>query len=192
MKKLSTLSKPLVMALSMASISVVTVAVSQAATTKAPSSEQQAASQSKIDLEQALLLANKAVKGDIVSVGYDQEDRTVNGNYEIKIITNNNEQEVKVHANTGKVTKEEVERLDKEDMAEYKSMKQAKLTLTQAISKANQTLKGTVLEAEFETDFGKPVYKVEIGKDNQVYKIVIDSTTGNIIRSQARAADSDD
>ena len=192
MKKLSTLSKPLVMALSMASISVVTVAVSQAATTKAPSSEQQAASQSKIGLEQALLLANKAVKGDIVSVGYDQEDRTVNGNYEIKIITNNNEQEVKVHANTGKVTKEEVERLDKEDMAEYKSMKQAKLTLTQAISKANQTLKGTVLEAEFETDFGKPVYKVEIGKDNQVYKIVIDSTTGNIIRSQARAADSDD
>lgn len=192
MKKLSTLSKPLVMALSMASISVVTVAVSQAATTKAPSSEQQAASQSKIDLEQALLLANKAVKGDIVSVGYDQEDRTVNGNYEIKIITNNNEQEVKVHANTGKVTKEEVERLDKEDMAEYKSMKQAKLTLTQAISKANQTLKGTVLEAEFETDFGKPVYKVEIGKDNQVYKIVVDSTTGNIIRSQARAADSDD
>jgi uncharacterized membrane protein YkoI len=192
MKKLSTLSKPLVMALSMASISVVTVAVSQAATTKAPSSEQQAASQSKIDLEQALLLANKAVKGDIVSVGYDQEDRTVNGNYEIKIITNNNEQEVKVHANTGKVTKEEVERLDKEDMAEYKAMKQAKLTLTQAISKANQTLKGTVLEAEFETDFGKPVYKVEIGKDNQVYKIVVDSTTGNIIRSQARAADSDD
>lgn len=192
MKKLSTLSKPLVMALSMASISVVTVAVSQAATTKAPSSEQQAASQSKIDLEQALLLANKAVKGDIVSVGYDQEDRTVNGNYEIKIITNNNEQEVKVHANTGKVTKEEVERLDKEDLAEYKAMKQAKLTLTQAISKANQTLKGTVLEAEFETDFGKPVYKVEIGKDNQVYKIVIDSTTGNIIRSQARAADSDD
>lgn len=180
------------MALSMASISVVTVAVSQAATTKAPSSEQQAASQSKIDLEQALLLANKAVKGDIVSVEYDQEDRTVNGNYEIKIITNNNEQEVKVHANTGKVTKEEVERLDKEDLAEYKAMKQAKLTLTQAISKANQTLKGTVLEAEFETDFGKPVYKVEIGKDNQVYKIVIDSTTGNIIRSQARAADSDD
>ncbi|MGE6571983.1 PepSY domain-containing protein [Psychrobacter namhaensis] len=192
MKKLSTLSKPLVMALSMASISVVTVAVSQAATTKAPSSEQQAASQSKIDLEQALLLANKAVKGDIVSVGYDQEDRTVNGNYEIKIITNNNEQEVKVHANTGKVTKEEVERLVKEDLAEYKAMKQAKLTLTQAISKANQTLKGTVLEAEFETDFGKPVYKVEIGKDNQVYKIVVDSTTGNIIRSQARAADSDD
>lgn len=192
MKKLSTLGKPLVMALSMASISVATVAVSQAATSKAPSSELQAASQSKIDLEQALLLANKAVKGDIVSVEYDQEDRTVNGNYEIKIITNNNEQEVKVHANTGKVTKEEVERLVKEDLAEYKAMKQAKLTLTQAISKANQTLKGTVLKAEFETDFGKPVYKVEIGKDNQVYKIVVDSTTGNIIRSQARAADSDD
>lgn len=192
MKKRSTLSKPLVMALSMASISVATMAVSQAATTKAPSSERQAASQSKIDLEQALLLANKAVKGDIVSVEYDQEDRTVNGNYEIKIITNNNEQEVKVHANTGKVTKEEVERLDKEDLAEYRAMKQAKLTLMQAISKANQTLKGTVLEAEFETDFGKPVYKVEIGKNNQVYKIVIDSTTGNIIRNQARAADSDD
>lgn len=192
MKKISTLRKPLLIAVSAISISVATVAVGQAATATAPMHEVKAATQSKISLEQALAIATKTVKGDVISADYDQEDRTANGHYDIKIITNNSEQEVKVHANTGKVTKGDMERLDKEDLAEYNAMKQSKVSLTQAIKKANQTLKGTVLEAEFDMDFGKPVYKVEIGKGNQVYKVVVDSMSGNITRSQVSDVDRDD
>ena len=187
MKKLSTLKKSLVMALSVVSISFATVAVSQAA-----NNEVEAVSQSKVSLEQALNLANKMVKGDIISADFDQEDRIENSHYDIKIITNNNEQEVSVNANTGKVSKGDTERLDKEDLAEYKAMKQAKVSLSQAIKKANQTLKGKVLEVEFDMDFGKPVYKVEIGKGNQVHKVVIDSMTGQITRSQVSDVDRDD
>ena len=187
MKKLSTLKKSLVMALSVVSISFATVAVSQAAV-----NEVEAVSQSKVSLEQALNLANKMVKGDIISVDFDQEDRIENSHYDIKIIANNNEQEVSVNANTGKVSKGDTERLDKEDLAEYKAMKQAKVSLSQAIKKANQTLKGKVLEVEFDMDFGKPVYKVEIGKGNQVHKVVIDSMTGQITRSQVSDVDRDD
>jgi uncharacterized membrane protein YkoI len=192
MKKISTLRKPLLIAVSAISISVATVAVGQAATATAPINEVKAAAQSKITLEQALAIATKAVKGDVISADYDQEDRTVNGYYDIKIITNNSEHEVKVNANTGKVIKGDVERLDKEDLAEYTTMKQAKVSLNQAIKKANQTIKGTVLEAEFDMDFGKPVYKIEIGKGNQIHKVVIDSMNGNITRSQVSAADIDD
>lgn len=192
MKKISTLRKPLLIAVSAISISVATVAVGQAATATAPMNEVKAATQSKISLEQALAIATKTVKGDVISADYDQDDRTANGHYDIKIITNNSEQEVKVHANTGKVTKGDMERLDKEDLAEYNAMKQSKVSLTQAIKKANQTLKGTVLEAEFDMDFGKPVYKVEIGKGNQVHKVVVDSMSGNITRSQVSDVDRDD
>ncbi|MGP9689721.1 PepSY domain-containing protein [Psychrobacter sp. AOP22-C1-C5] len=192
MKKISTLRKPLLIAVGAISISVATVAVGQAATATAPINEVKAAAQSKITLEQALAIATKAVKGDVISADYDQEDRTANGYYDIKIITNNSEHEVKVNANTGKVIKGDVERLDKEDLAEYNTMKQAKVSLNQAIKKANQTLKGTVLEADFDMDFGKPVYKIEIGKSNQIHKVVVDSMNGNITRSQVSAADIDD
>lgn len=82
-----------------------------------------------------MALANKAVKGDIISADFDQEDRNANSHYDINIITNNNEQEVSVNANTGKITKGDTERLDKEDLAEYKAMKQAKVSLSQAIKK---------------------------------------------------------
>ncbi|MGP4973738.1 PepSY domain-containing protein [Psychrobacter alimentarius] len=186
MKKTSTLKKSLAVVLSVATISMVSVSASQAATSM---SEIAAASQSKISLEQALTLANKAVKGDIISVDFDQEDRAENSHYDIKMIANNNEQEVRVNANTGKVTKDETERLDKEGLAEYNTMKQAKVSLSQAIKNANKTLKGTVLEAEFDMDFGKPVYKIEIGKGNQVHKVVVDSMTGKITSSQV---DNDD
>lgn len=186
MKKTSTLKKSLAVALSVATISMASVSASQAATSM---SEIAAASQSKVSLEQALTLANKAVKGDIISVDFDQEDRAENSHYDIKMIANNNEQEVRVNANTGKVTKDETERLDKEDLAEYNTMKQAKVSLSQAIKNANKTLKGTVLEAEFDMDFGKPVYKIEIGKGNQVHKVVVDSMTGKITSSQV---DNDD
>ena len=186
MKKTSTLKKSLAVVLSVATISMASVSASQAATSM---SEIAAASQSKISLEQALTLANKAVKGDIISVDFDQEDRAENSHYDIKMIANNNEQEVRVNANTGKVTKDETERLDKEDLAEYNTMKQAKVSLSQAIKNANKTLKGTVLEAEFDMDFGKPVYKIEIGKGNQVHKVVVDSMTGKITSSQV---DNDD
>ncbi|MGP5075260.1 PepSY domain-containing protein [Psychrobacter celer] len=189
MKKLSTLKKSLVMALSVVSFSIASVSASQAAPAM---NEVTAVSQSKISLEQAMALANKAVKGDIISADFDQEYRNENSHYDINIITNNNEQEVSVNANTGKITKWDTERLDKEDLAEYKAMKQAKVSLSQAIKKANQTLKGKVLEVEFDIDFGKPVYKVEIGKGNQIHKVVVDSMTGKITRSQVSDVDRDD
>ncbi|MGP5658589.1 PepSY domain-containing protein, partial [Psychrobacter celer] len=99
MKKLSTLKKSLVMALSVVSFSIASVSASQAAPAM---NEVTAVSQSKISLEQAMALANKAVKGDIISADFDQEDRNANSHYDINIITNNNEQEVSVNANTGK------------------------------------------------------------------------------------------
>ena len=180
MKNISTLKKLLAIALSVATLNVVAIPMSQAATSM---NETVAASQSKISLEQAMVLANKAVAGNIISAGFDQEDRMENNHYEIKIIANNNEQEVIINANTGEVIKDKMERLDRDDLAEYNAMKQAKISLSQAMKSANKTLNGTVLEAEFDMDANKPVYKIEIGKGNQVHDVVVDSITGKVLSS---------
>ena len=192
MKNLSTLSKSIIMVLSIAGVSTAAIAVGQTAITNSQVSEAVAAAQSKISLEQAIVIAKKTIKGDVVSADFDQHDHSAGGNYDVNIVTNNTEYEVKVDANSGKVLSSKQEKLDKEDMAEYNAMKKSKASLNQAIKKANQSVKGKVIEAGFDIDFGKPAYKIEIIKGTQVHKVVVDSITGKIIRSQVEAADNDD
>ncbi len=192
MKNLSNLSKSIIMALSIAGVGTATIVAAQAATSTGYVSESMAVAQSKVSLEQAIVIANKAVKGDVISAEFDQNDHSAGGKYEVKIVNNNNEYEVKVDATTGKVSRDKQEKLDREDMAEYSAMKQSKISLNQAIKKANQSVNGQVIEVGFDMDYGKPVYKVEIAKGDQVHKVVIDSMTGKITRSKVKAADMDD
>lgn len=192
MKNLSTLSKSIIMVLSIAGVSTAAIAVGQSTTTRTEVSEAVAAAQSKISLEQAIFIAKKTIKGDVVSVDFDQNDHSAGGNYEVKTIANNTEYKVKIDANSGKVLSNKQEKLDKEDIAEYNAMKKSKTSLNQAIQKANQSVKGKVIEAGFDMDFGKPTYKIEIIKGTKVHKVVVDSMTGKIIRSQVEAADNDD
>lgn len=192
MKNLSVLTKSIIIVLSIAGISTAALAVEQAVSSNSNTSEAMAAAQSKISLEQAITIAEKTIKGDVISADFDQNGRSAEGNYEIKLVANNTEYEVKVDANTGKVLQNKQEKLDKEDMAEYNDMKKSKISLNQAIKQANQSVNGKVTEAGFDIDFGKPVYKVEIAKGTQVHKVIIDSMTGKIIRSQVEAADNND
>ncbi len=192
MKNLSTLSKSIIMVLSIAGVSTAAIAVGQSTTTRTEVSEAVAAAQSKISLEQAIVITKKTIKGDVVSADFDQNDHSAGGNYEVKTIANNTEYKVKIDANSGKVLSNKQEKLDKEDIAEYNAMKKSKTSLNQAIQKANQSVKGKVIEAGFDMDFGKPTYKIEIIKGTKVHKVVVDSLTGKIIRSQVEAADNDD
>ena len=192
MKNLSTLSKSIIMVLSIAGVSTAAIAIGQTAITNSQVSEAVAAAQSKISLEQAIVIAQKTIKGDVVSADFEQHDHSEGGDYDINIVASNTEYEVKVDANSGKVLSSKREKLDKKDMAEYNAMKKSETSLNQAIKKANQSVKGKVIEAGFDMDFGKPAYKIEIIKGTQVHKVVVDSMTGKIIRSQVEAADNDD
>ena len=46
-----------------------------------------------------------------------------------------------------------------------------------------------MLEAEFDMDANKPVYKIEIGKGNQIYDVVVDSMTGKVLSSHVEHDD---
>ncbi len=191
MKNLSMFSKSIVMALGIVGISSATIVASQAATSNGQISEAVAATQSKISLEQAIAIGKKTVKGDLVSAEFDQNDYSAGGKYNVKFIAHNTEYKLKIDADTGKVLSAKQEQLDKEDMAEYKAMKQAKISLNQAMQKAAQNVNGKVIEAEFDIDNGKSVYEIKVAKGNQVHKVVIDSMTGKVISSRLDTSDDD-
>ena len=199
MKNLSTLTKSVIVALTIAGVGATAIAA-PATNTKAVtgSSEAVSAMQSKISLTQAIDIAKQNAKGDLVSAEFDYDDDddeknkgAVTGVYEVEFVANGTSYEVKVDANTGKVIETEEETLDKEDMAEYSAMKQAKITLTSAMQKATQSVNGKVIGVEFELEKGQALYDIEIVKDNQTYDVNIDANTGKVLSSQVDVEDDD-
>lgn len=192
MKNLSMFSKSMVMALGIVAVSSATISVAQAATPTVKVSEAVAAAQSKISLEQAIAIGNKTIKGDLVSVEFDQNGYSAGGKYDVKIIARNtDEYKLRIDADTGKVLSAKQEQLDKDDIAEYEAMKQAKVSLTQAMQKATQNVNGKIIKAGFDVDNGKSVYEIKVAKGNQIHKIVVDSMTGKVISSRLESSDDD-
>ena len=191
MKNLSMFSKSIVMTLSMIAVSSATISVAQAATPAVKVSEAVAAAQSKISLEQAIAIGNKTIKGDLVSAEFDQNSYSKGGRYEVKFIANNTEYKIRIDADTGKVLSAKQDQLDREDMAEYKAMKKAKVSLNQAMEKATQNINGKIIEAGFDVDNGNSVYEIKVAKGNQIHKIVINSMTGKVISSRLESSDDD-
>ena len=191
MKNLSMFSKSIVMTLSMIAVSSATISVAQAATPAVKVSEAVAAAQSKISLEQAIAIGNKTIKGDLVSAEFDQKGSSAGGKYDVKFIANNTEYKIRIDADTGKVLSAKQDQLDREDMAEYKAMKQVKVSLNQAMKKATQDVNGKIIKAGFDVDNGKSVYEIKVAKGNQIHKMVIDSVTGKVVSSRLERSDDD-
>ena len=195
MKNLLTLTKSALIALTIAGVGATAIAA-PVTNTKAVtgSSEAVSAMQSKISLTQAIDIAKQNAKGDLVSAEFDYDDDdddkgTATSEYEVEFISNGTSYEVKIDANTGKVIKTEQEKLDKEDMAEYSAMKQAKVTLTSAMQKATQSVNGKIIGVEFELEKGQALYDIEVVKDNQIYDVSIDANTGKVLSSQVDMED---
>ena len=185
MQNLSALTKSAIITLTVVSVSAAAIAA-PSANTKATtnSSEAVSAMQSKISLAQAIAIAKQNTKGDLVSAEFDYDDDDATNEYEVKLIANGTSYEVKIDADTGKVIKSEKERLDKEDMAEYSAMKQAKVSLTSAMQKATQRVNGKVIGAGFDLEKGQSIYDIEVVKGNQKYDVSVDANTGKILSSQ--------
>lgn len=185
MQNLSTLTKSAIITLTVVGVSAAAIAapvLSTKATTS--SSEAVSAMQSKISLAQAIAIAKQNTKGDLISAEFDYDDDDATNEYEVKLIANGTSYEVKIDADTGKVIKSEKERLDKEDMAEYSAMKQAKVSLNSAIQKATQSVNGKVIAATFDLERGQSIYDIEVVKGNQKYDVSVDANTGKILSSQ--------
>jgi uncharacterized membrane protein YkoI len=66
-------------------------------------------------------------------------------------------------------------------------VKDAKVTIDQAIKTASEKVPGTVVEAELEKKHGKTVWEVEVlGADGHVTEVHIDAATGAVIDTEAK------
>jgi uncharacterized membrane protein YkoI len=66
-------------------------------------------------------------------------------------------------------------------------VKDAKITIDQAIKTALEKVPGTAVEAELEKKHGKTVWEVEVvGADGAVTEVHIDAATGTIIDTEAK------
>jgi len=75
---------------------------------------------------------------------------------------------------------------DKEDNV-TNLVKDAKVTIDQAIKTASEKVPGTVVEAELERKHGKTVWEVEVlGSDGNVTEVHIDATSGSVIDTEAK------
>ena len=177
------------MAVAITGAGTATVVASQAATTNSQVSKSTAAVQSKVSLQQAIAIGNKTVKGDLVSVEFDQNDYSAGSVYKIKTIASNTEYDLNIDADTGKVLSAKQKQLDTEDMTEYNAMKRAKVSLNQAMQTAAQSLNGNAIAAEFDIENGKSIYEIKVVKGNQVHKVIIDSMTGKVMSSRLDSND---
>lgn len=155
------------------------------------SSEVRAAQASKITLKQAVNIANKQVSGTLISAEFDDDDSQAKGGvYEIKFNTNTHNHEVKVDALTGKIISTETDRLDSGDIADFKTMKQAKITITNAMSIAEKNTSGRVMEIEFKNDRDHvdhaSYYEVEVLKQDQIIELNIDAKTGKVFNKKVK------
>jgi uncharacterized membrane protein YkoI len=66
-------------------------------------------------------------------------------------------------------------------------VKDATVTIDQAIKTASEKVPGTVVEAELEKKHGKTVWEVEVlGADGNVTEVHIDASTGAVIDTEAK------
>lgn len=66
-------------------------------------------------------------------------------------------------------------------------VKEAKVTIDQAIKTASEKVQGTVVEAELEKKKGKTVWEVEIvGADGKVTEVHVDAEAGTVVAMEEK------
>lgn len=152
-------------------------------------SEVQAAKASKISLQQAIAIAAKKSSGLLMSASFDHDDDKVQGGvYEMEFVTSSRNYEIKVDAMNGRVISTDVERLDSDDLVDYKALKQAKIDVKQAMKIAEKQSGGRVIEIEFKNDRDysdhASYYEADILKGNSIVWLNVDANTGSVFNNK--------
>ncbi|MHB8453936.1 MAG: PepSY domain-containing protein [Acidiferrobacterales bacterium] len=69
------------------------------------------------------------------------------------------------------------------------AIRQTKITLTQAISAAEQRVGGKAARAELENENGKLVYRVDVVRDAKTTDVEVDVNNGQVLSAQADEVD---
>ena len=166
-------------------LALTTGVMSTTASAASNADEVRAAQAAKISLKQAITNASKAASGILISAEFDDDDSDAVGKggvYELEFSTDSVNYEIKVDAVTGKIVKTETERLDGDDINDYKVQKKAKTDIMTAINSAEKQTGDRILKIEFENDRDyanhTAYYKADLLKGNKIVSINVDANSG--------------
>lgn len=119
-------------------------------------------------------LALQKIKGNVVEIDFDKDDRK----YEFDIQTAKEEIEVEVHAVSGKV-----KITDREPLKKAQPQKQTLISKEKAsaIAKSKIDGKGKVTDIELESEDGVRYYEIELKHGNKEYDVEVHAVTGKIL-----------
>lgn len=69
-----------------------------------------------------------------------------------------------------------------DDKEEVQQLKQAKITLIDAIQIAEKHTSGKAISASIEDDSATPTFEVEVVKDGKVFEVLIDGIKGTVLK----------
>ncbi|MGY0218679.1 PepSY domain-containing protein [Endozoicomonadaceae bacterium StTr2] len=143
--------------------------------------------QASLGIKEAINKAKVEQPGRIIKFEADDEDGKLV--YEFKLLDNKleNEHELKIDANSGKVLSHEREPAEKW-MKRLQSQDFFKTTLnmSEAIDAANKIKPGMVIEAKMKIKMGVQIYVMDIISEGRRLQVLIDARSGEVIPAVRR------
>lgn len=111
--------------------------------------------------------------------------------YEVETVSKDRIQKVMVDPASGKVVKTDNEGLigrifDRDERDDFAKLTSSPTTLATAMIAAEQKTGGKAMEARFDNEDSLAVFKVKTVKDNATQRVVVNATTGKVIKVTAR------
>lgn len=134
----------------------------------------------KVSMRDAITTAEKAGGGKAIDVTFDDDK---GGTYDVTLIANDKTEHYIVPATMANATasksKDLTDKVDMESKGEKSALAAAKVSLSEAISKAESTTKGKAIGAELKTRNKMAVYEVDVvGAGDKVMQVSVDSMNG--------------
>ncbi|EFL51171.1 Propeptide PepSY amd peptidase M4 [Solidesulfovibrio fructosivorans JJ]] len=148
----------------------------------------------KTSLIQAIGTVEQKNGGQVVKAEYHMRNRTPV--YVVASLSNGKESITLVDPMSGNIlgTNQEgfFSRLFDDEADEQTGIKASKLTLRAAVTMAEQQTGGKAIEAGFKDKHGKPRFEIALVKNGASQEIVIDGTSGQIIKTRLHNDEDDD
>ncbi|MGY3312092.1 putative membrane protein YkoI [Peribacillus simplex] len=140
-----------------------------------------AVNKSALSEDEAIKMISEKLGGKVTQFEKDWDQPMT---YEMTVKTNEGYQDVEVDAEKGEILSREMEDEDDEDMSTQQAVEIAKISMDQAEKSALKEVEGQVTDAELDSENGILVYELEINQGQKEYDVVIDATTGKVLKNQ--------
>ena len=148
----------------------------------------------KTSLIQAIGTVEQQNGGQAVKAEYRERNHTPI--YVISTLSNGKGEKTLVDPMSGKIIgtdqKGFLSRMFDDEASECAGITTSKLSLKAAVTMAEQQSGGKTIEADFKDKHGKPRFEIELAKDGAAQEIVLDGTSGQVVKTKAHNEEHDD